>query len=130
MRGSDMHYQAAYSYLKAGKAITLPEWGGYWSWGERRGTVLMHTRKGEIIDIRQSEDWEFTQSFMFRDDWSVVDDIHATEHYQARHGKEPEKGTSWGTLKTDHPPARDCLLCHGHHSPGLPCPEAQTWSRS
>ena len=127
-----MHFQAAYAYLKTGKAITLPEWGGYWSWGERRGTILMHTRKGEIIDIRQSENWDYTQGFMFRQDWELVDDIHATEHYQARHGlfggicqrsiSQPAPAPS------PLPPGR-CLLCQGYHSPSLPCPEAQTWSR-
>jgi len=79
-----MKVQAAFSYLKRGHAITLPEWGGYWTWDNVARTVLMHTRKGEVLDLRQSPDMDYTFSFIFRDDWELVEDRGATEHAQAR----------------------------------------------
>lgn len=79
-----MHFQAAYSYMKRGHAVALPEWGGYWLWNEWAKTIDMHTRKGEIIDMRDSEDMDYTLSFTFRDDWEIVAQPDATEHHQAR----------------------------------------------
>lgn len=65
-----MRFQAAYSYLKRGHKIKLPEWGGFWRWED--GTIFMHTRGGGIIDIRDTEDVDYTISFTFRDDWELV----------------------------------------------------------
>lgn len=130
-----MHFQAAFTYCKHGKPITLPEWGGYWRWDEARKTLVMHTRTGAEIDIRSSKDMDYTLAFIFRDDWQLVDDVRDTEHYAAKQkAAEPPRWdpskTSWGQLKTDYPPAQECLICHGHHSPGLPCPEMQAWSKT
>ena len=75
-----MKFQAAYSYLKNGHAIALPEWGGYWKWDDQEKTIQMHTRKGDVIDIRASKDMDYTIGFMFRDDWEIVADTSATEH--------------------------------------------------
>ncbi len=79
-----MKFQAAFSYLKRGHAVKLPEWGGYWAWDAMTKTIWMHTRKGEVVDIRDSEDMDYTLSFTFRDDWELVPDAGATEHAQAR----------------------------------------------
>ncbi|WP_423820839.1 hypothetical protein V5738_10900 [Salinisphaera sp. SPP-AMP-43] len=78
-----MSFQAAFSYLKRGHAITLPEWGGYWSWDDEAKTVQMHTRKGDVIDMRSSLDMDYTIGFMFRNDWRLVKDTAATEHAEA-----------------------------------------------
>lgn len=67
-----MNFQAAFSYLKRGHDITLPEWGGFWRWDAQRKTIMMHTRKGEILDIRQSNDMDYTLGFTFRTDWELV----------------------------------------------------------
>lgn len=75
-----MKFQAAFSYLKRGHAIALPEWGGFWQWDSEKKSIKMHTRKGDIIDIRDSEDMDYTISFMFRDDWHLVEDVAETEH--------------------------------------------------
>ncbi len=75
-----MKFQAAFSYLKRGHDITLPEWGGFWRWCEEGKTIHMHTRHGTILDIRQSKDMDYTLSFTFRDDWELVEDPANTEH--------------------------------------------------
>ena len=78
-----MHFQAAYSHLKRGHAICLPEWGGYWTWDDEAKTIQMHTRKGEVIDMRDSKDMDYTLSFTFRDDWRLAYPAR-TEHCQAK----------------------------------------------
>lgn len=65
-----MKFQAAYSYLKRGHKIKLPEWGGYWYW--ENDTIMLYTRKGETFDIRETKDVDYTVSFLFRDDWEIA----------------------------------------------------------
>jgi len=75
-----MKFQAAYSYMKNGQAIALPEWGGYWVWSEESKTISMHCKDGSIIDMRDSPNMDFTLSHTFRDDWEIVRDTSTTEH--------------------------------------------------
>jgi hypothetical protein len=67
-----MKFQAAYSYLKHGHRIKLPEWGGFWYWDN--DTIMMYTRSGEILDIRETKDVDYTIGFTFRDDWMLADE--------------------------------------------------------
>jgi len=78
-----MNFQAVFSYLKRGHRAALPEWGGYWTWCEEAKTIVMHTRDGGVVDIRDSEDRDYTLSFMFRDDWELLDPEEVTEHDEA-----------------------------------------------
>jgi hypothetical protein len=79
-----MKFQAAYSYLKRGHKIKLPEWGGYWYWkpddgfGEK-GTIIIRTRYSTELDIRDTSDLDYTISFMFRDDWELVEEERFSE---------------------------------------------------
>ncbi|MFI8748791.1 hypothetical protein ACIGG6_02125 [Vreelandella lionensis] len=77
-----MKFQAAYSYLKRGHAIALPEWGGYWQWDNYKKSINMHLRDGGVMDMRQSDDMDYTISFIFRDDWQLLDShaVAKTEH--------------------------------------------------
>lgn len=77
-----MRFQAAFGLMKTGKAISLPEWGGYWCWDDDAKTIRMHLRTGEVMDMRDSPDMDFTISHTFRDDWLVLEDTSVTEHIQ------------------------------------------------
>ncbi|PTH26008.1 hypothetical protein [Staphylococcus arlettae] len=66
-----MKFQAAYSYLKRGHDITLPEWGGFWRWNKDTHSIDIHTRNNEILDIRETKDVDYTIGFTFRDDWEL-----------------------------------------------------------
>lgn len=66
-----MKFQAAYSYIKRGHDIKLPEWGGFWRW--ENDTIMIHTRHGEVLDIRETKDVDYTIGFLFRDDWELVE---------------------------------------------------------
>ena len=70
-----MKFQAAYSYLKRGHKMKLPEWGGYWHWDKTKQTIIIHTRDGKELDIRETEDVDYTLSFMFRDDWEFAEEF-------------------------------------------------------
>ncbi|MDH5140079.1 hypothetical protein P5X59_06455 [Staphylococcus cohnii] len=67
-----MKFQAAYSYLKRGHDIKLPEWGGFWRWNKDNQTIDIYTRENEILDIRETKDVDYTIGFTFRDDWKLV----------------------------------------------------------
>lgn len=79
-----MKFEAAFAYLKRGHDIALPEWGGFWRWNDEKKTVMMHTRKGDVLDMRGSNNMDYTIGFMFRDDWQLVKDEFSTEHAEAR----------------------------------------------
>jgi nucleoid DNA-binding protein len=68
-----MKFKDAFTYLKNGNAIKLPEWVGSWQWDVKRKTIIMHLKTGELLDIKDSPDMDFTLSFMFRDDWVLID---------------------------------------------------------
>lgn len=68
-----MKFSAAYIYLKRGHKIKLPEWGGYWYWDKEKETIIIHTRTGEEFDIRETEDVDYTMSFICRNDWQLAE---------------------------------------------------------
>jgi hypothetical protein len=65
-----MTFQAAYSYMKHGHDAKLPEWGGFWRW--ENDTIMIYTRDGEVLDIRETKDVDYTIGFMFRTDWELI----------------------------------------------------------
>lgn len=68
-----MTFKAAYNYMKNdGKDIKLPEWGGFWRWNDEEKTIMIHLRDGNIIDIRETDNLDFTMNFIFREDWEVI----------------------------------------------------------
>jgi hypothetical protein len=67
-----MIFQAAYSYMKRGHDIKLPEWGGFWRWNPNTNSIIIHTRTGGVLDIRDTQDVDYTISFMFRTDWELI----------------------------------------------------------
>lgn len=75
-----MNFQAAYAYMKRGYAITLPEWGGYWTWSTLDETILLHCRNGDVLEIRDTDDVDYTIQFMFRPDWYIETEVLDTEH--------------------------------------------------
>lgn len=65
----DMEFNVAYNLMKKGAKIKLPEWEGYWYWDEKKNTIMIHTKEGTELDIRESEDMDFTMKNICRDDW-------------------------------------------------------------
>lgn len=65
-----MNFQKAYEALKQGAMIKCPEWAGYWKWEDN--SIKMHCKDGKILDIRETEDVDYTLNFILRDDWEIV----------------------------------------------------------
>lgn len=70
-----MEFSKAYNYIKRGHKMKLPEWGGYWYWDTKNNTITIHTYKGEELDIRETEDLDYTMNFLFRDDWEFAEEL-------------------------------------------------------
>ena len=64
-----MEFNVAYNLMKKGAKIKLPEWEGYWYWDEKKNTIMIHTKEGKELDIRESEDMDFTMKNICREDW-------------------------------------------------------------
>lgn len=65
-----MVFKEAYEALKQGAMIKLPEWVGYWKWEDN--SIKMHCKDGKILDIRETEDIDYTLKFIMRDEWEIV----------------------------------------------------------
>ena len=65
-----MDFKKAYEALKQGAMIKCPEWSGYWRWEDN--SIKMHCKDGRILDIRETENVDYTLNFILRDDWEIV----------------------------------------------------------
>ena len=71
-----MKFDKALEVMKAGKKVKLPSWGGYWCWDEEKQTIMMHTKEGNIKDIRETERVEYTLGNIMSDEWIVADEAN------------------------------------------------------
>ena len=63
-----MHFQFCIKHMmQEGCKYKRPDWEGYWEW--KGGTILMHCADGAVIDIRETEDVEFTLKNVLSADW-------------------------------------------------------------
>lgn len=74
-----MKYSEALKLMKQGAKVKLPSWGGYWFWDHEKETVIMHTKDGNELDIRETERVEYTTLNVASEDWIVADDSNCPE---------------------------------------------------
>lgn len=67
-----MEFKEALFYLKLGYQMKLPSWGGYWEW--QNDTIMMHTKDGEVLDIRETQRVEYTLENIMSDEWDFAND--------------------------------------------------------
>lgn len=67
-----MSFRHAWFAMLNGKHVKRPTWSGYWAF--ENNTIVMHTRDGEKIDIRETENIAYTFSNIVENDWMVVED--------------------------------------------------------
>lgn len=74
-----MDFRHAFFEMLSGRAVRLPDWSGYWVW--ENGTIMMHDRYGNAIDIRQTTNPGYTFSNIASKDWEVCEpkNAHGTE---------------------------------------------------
>lgn len=49
-----MLFREAFELMKQGKKLKLPSWAGYWYWSKDKQTIIMHTKDGVDMDIRET----------------------------------------------------------------------------
>lgn len=68
-----MDFADALKLMKEGHKVKLPSWGGYWYWDTEKETVIMHTKDGEKLDIRETQRVEYTLLNVLSNEWIVAD---------------------------------------------------------
>ena len=69
---TEMSFREAWFQMLNGKKIKRPLWSGYWAW--ENGTIMMHCRDGQVIDIRQTDNVSYTFDNVASRDWMVVEE--------------------------------------------------------
>lgn len=67
-----MNFGQAFELMKQGVKVKLPNWAGYWAW--ENGTIMMHCKDGEVIDLRDTDRPEYTFANMASDEFMVTDE--------------------------------------------------------
>ena len=67
-----MNFKDALKFLKQGKKVKLPSWGGYWYWDNTKNTIMMHTKDDEIMDVRETQVVEYTLNNILSDKWIIA----------------------------------------------------------
>lgn len=67
-----MDFKEVFDVMKNGAKVKLPNWSGYWAWEE--GTIMMHTKEGNVIDLRDTERPEYTFANMASDEFMIADE--------------------------------------------------------
>ena len=69
-----MNFKEAFRLMKQGNKIKLPSWGGYWYWNDDKQTIIMHTKDGEELDIRETQRVQYTLENILSDEWQVANE--------------------------------------------------------
>ena len=67
-----MKFEEALKAMKSGSKTKLPSWGGYWYWSPKKETIIMHTKDGQEMDIRETPSVVYTLQNILSDEWSVA----------------------------------------------------------
>lgn len=68
-----MKFKEAFEEMKSGIPVKLPSWAGYWWWDEESQTILMYTKDGGCLDIRETQNVEYTIKNILSDEWVYAD---------------------------------------------------------
>lgn len=74
-----MNFKKAFELIKSGNKVKLPSWGGYWYWDKNIQTIMMHTKDGQDIDIRETQVPDYTFSNICSDEWLIADSKNCPE---------------------------------------------------
>ena len=64
-----MRFDKAFKTMKQGSKVKLPSWGGYWFWSKEKQTIIMHTKDGGELDIRETQIQDYTFGNICYDEW-------------------------------------------------------------
>ena len=67
-----MIWNEAFKAMKKGAKVKLPSWCGYWFWDRDQQTIMMHTKDGKDIDVRSTENPDYTFGNIGSDEWMIA----------------------------------------------------------
>ena len=62
-----MNFAEILAYMKQGGKVKRPHWGGFWEMQD--GTIIIHTKDGEVFDLFDTKMKEYTLDCMAADDF-------------------------------------------------------------
>lgn len=74
-----MKFTEAFKAMKEGSKAKLPSWGGYWRWDPEKETIIMHTKDGQDLDIRETQVVEYTIGNILSDEWIIADETNCPQ---------------------------------------------------
>lgn len=74
-----MKFVEAFKAMKDGSKAKLPSWGGYWRWDPEKETIIMHTKDGQDLDIRETQVVEYTVGNILSDEWIIADETNCPQ---------------------------------------------------
>lgn len=74
-----MKFKQAFRLMEQGAKVKLPSWGGYWYWDADKKSIIMHTKDGEELDIRETQRVEYTLANILSDTWQIADKKNCPE---------------------------------------------------
>lgn len=74
-----MKFTEAFKAMKEGSKAKLPSWGGYWRWDPEKETIIMHTKDGQELDIRETQVVEYTIGNILSDEWIIADETNCPQ---------------------------------------------------
>ena len=74
-----MRFEEALKIMKDGNKVKLPSQGGFWKWDSEKESIIMHTKDGEELDIRETQVVEYTLGNILSDEWIVADENNCPE---------------------------------------------------
>ena len=74
-----MTFKEAFEAMKHGAKVKLPSWAGYWYWSKEKQTIIMHTKDGVDMDIREMQIPDYTFSNIASDEWTLADSKNCPE---------------------------------------------------
>lgn len=74
-----MTFKEAFEAMKYGAKVKLPSWVGYWYWSKEKQTIIMHTKDGVDMDIRETQIPDYTFSNIASDEWTLADSKNCPE---------------------------------------------------
>ena len=74
-----MLFKEVFKHMKNGAKVKLPSWGGYRYWDAEKETIMMHTKDGKLMDIRETEVVEYTTLNICSDEWIFADETNCPQ---------------------------------------------------
>lgn len=74
-----MKFKEAFGLMEQGVKVKLPSWSGYWYWDADKESIIMHTKDGEELDIRETQRVEYTLANILSGTWQIADEKNCPE---------------------------------------------------